>query len=162
MATSRILKHKRPVSKPAKLILPPTAHVLTISLTAFQYDLNYELVDGADIGYEIDILHRIPIGKAELDMLINVTYLEEGRDKPFLSASCLTTYRLEGMEMKPSEEESEMTIIIPDHLMQQMHQEAISHTRALIAVQTASTPYSKTHIALDTRLVRIPEEKIAQ
>lgn len=145
--------------KSKKTVTPLAVSILTIRLTAFYYDLDYEVKNKEEVGYTIEILNRLNSQEkiVEMDMLVNITYLEKDREEPILTASCLTTYALEGLATKPDTEDDSISVIIPDELMLRMHEEASSHARALIAIQTAATPFSKTHIAFRTQFVRSPE-----
>ena len=147
-------KPRPTVSKPKKA-KSITVSVLSIRLTAFHYDLDYEVKNKEEVGYTIEILNRMDFQDKllELDMLVNIVYLEKDRAEPILTASCLTTYALEGLPTKTSAEDDSDSVVIPSELMLRLHEEALSHARALIAIQTAATPFSKTHIAFRTQFV---------
>lgn len=148
-----------PTVNKSKKAKPITVSVLTIRLTAFHYDLDYEARNKEEVGYTIEILTRMDFRDKtlELDTLVNVVYLEKDREEPILTASCLTTYALEGLSTKPDAEDDSTSIVIPSKLMLRLHEEATSHARALIAIHTAVTPFSKTHIAFGTQFTRALE-----
>lgn len=134
----------------------PVGNVLTIQLTAFQYDFDFEYVDDAQVEYKIVSLNRFPPDKEQMDILINVVYWQKDRDTPILTASCVTSYRLIGIETG-KDAGGERTITIPEELNLLLTQEAIAHTRALIALHTAATPFNRTHIAVAAPLSRTPK-----
>lgn len=126
----------------------PKVSVKSIRLTAFQYDIEYRPQSDAELHYDVEAMHRVPAYSETLEILIKIRYREKGQETILLSADCLTVYNLLGTKTEIDPEDGEPSVMLEQAPAIYMTHEAIIHARALVAQQTAQTPFSNTHITV--------------
>jgi hypothetical protein len=132
----------------------PTTRVLAIKLLEFKYDRKFKAADGTPVQYNVQIKHRIPAKSSRLEVVVSITYTEKNSDRtdPLLSTECLTVYQLIDSKTEVEEETGKEVVQLPVELMQRLFLEAIAHSRALLAVQTAGTAFNGTHVDIRDEL----------
>ncbi len=135
----------------------PSARPLAIRLVGFVYLMDYEPTSQSEVTYKLETLHRILPGADKMEVLVNITYQANDREEPVLTGSCLTTYELIGVPKEKDPQSDGYLYVISDELNQQMTIEAVAHARALVAQQTASTPFHESHVALSAQFTRMPD-----
>lgn len=135
----------------------PYAAPVSIQLTQFNYDFDYEQKVDCPITFKADIQHRIPTNPDadEIQVLVTITYRAQDQEQPVLQATCLTTYMLMNVA-KTEGADGVQRYTMPSALGKQMTIEAIAHARALLAQHTAGTPFQQAHVPLNFDLNRAP------
>jgi hypothetical protein len=126
----------------------PVATVQSIRLTAFQCDPDYQPKHLIAIHYNVAVGHRVPPTGETLEIQVRITYQEKDRPDMLVDSTCLTTYLLENVQRGPDSTDGQPTVTVPEAALRRMTTEAIAHARAVLATQTAGTPFSRTHIAI--------------
>ena len=127
------------------LEMPEVPLIITeIELISFNYDLLFEPEPGTEVNYAIDILHRISDDLKTVQMLATITYHVKDKEGPVLSTSSLTTFVVDQLEGRLSNhpDNPDPAMRIADPLFIEMSREATAHTRALLSINAARTPYA--------------------
>jgi hypothetical protein len=132
------------------------ATVSGIKLINFTYDFDFQPVEGAEIRYVVDLLHRVDGEPKSLDILVTIKYFATDENNPVLQAACLTSFRVPKVETGIDPTDGHKTVSFEHHILKDLTREAISHARALVAVHTAATPFSSLHVSI-SEIVTVAE-----